>query len=134
MVADPKQAHDIWAPRGTFCFRCRNKAERGLKKAVQQSWMYSEERARWVASLKSINSGKRRQVLIRACPSWANYQRIGEIYLEAERISRETGVQHHVDHEVPLQHKLVCGLHVPANLRIITATENLSKNNRFTVE
>ncbi len=44
------------------------------------------------------------------------------------------GFPWHVDHVIPLSGKLVSGLHVPNNLRVIPGVENLRKNNRYLLE
>lgn len=77
---------------------------------------------------------KRQQLKRNAMPSWADEAAIKAVYDECSRISKETGVKHHVDHYYPLQNELVCGLHVQDNLRIITAFENLSKANKIPTE
>ena len=53
------------------------------------------------------------------------------IYDKAQRLTRESGVKHHVDHTVPLQSPLVCGLHCEFNLQVITEKENKKKHNRW---
>ena len=67
----------------------------------------------------------------KATPSWANLAAIDVLYIEAKRREIETGVKWHVDHIVPLKSKLVCGLHVEANLAVLTASENIAKSNRY---
>ena len=64
----------------------------------------------------------------RATPQWVNRDDIVAIYSEAVA----SGLT--VDHIVPLKHPLVCGLHVPWNLQLLTHSENASKGNRFEIK
>lgn len=78
-------------------------------------------------------SAKRRAFKLKATPLWLTDKQKDEIaifYTEAAKLTKSTGITYHVDHIVPLQGKHVCGLHVPWNLQVITATENVRKNNK----
>ena len=50
--------------------------------------------------------------------------KIYKIYERSRMLSEMTGIQHHVDHIIPLSKG---GLHHPDNLQILTAEENLKK-------
>lgn len=68
-----------------------------------------------------------------ATPFWLTSiqkAQIQEFYDIAVAKTMQTGVAHQVDHIHPLQGKAVCGLHVPWNLQVITASENAGKSNK----
>lgn len=77
------------------------------------------------------NCNRRRARLLQACPAWVCQETIRKIYARRQQLSVDTGVVHHVDHIIPLRGKSVCGLHVPWNLRIISASDNRRKGNRI---
>jgi hypothetical protein len=79
-------------------------------------------------------SAKRRAIKLQQTPSWVTQEELKQIealYLECSRLTKETGIQYHVDHYYPLNSSKGSGLHCLANLRIITATENLAKKNTW---
>ena len=77
---------------------------------------------------------RRRAMRATATPPWLTDAQKGEIravYLECRRLTRETGIRHHVDHIYPMAGPTSCGLHVPWNLQVLTATENFAKGNKM---
>jgi hypothetical protein len=76
----------------------------------------------------------RNKQVARAKPAWLTEEHefmLEEIYELRDLRSKLTGVVHHVDHIVPLRGQNCCGLHVPWNLQVIPALDNLSKSNRI---
>jgi hypothetical protein len=80
---------------------------------------------------------KRQAAKLCSTPPWLtaiHNAQIQEFYDIAEARNIQTGVKHHVDHIFPLRGRGFNGLHVPWNLRVITAQQNRSKHNRIPVE
>jgi hypothetical protein len=87
------------------------------------------DKHKWVAV-----AADRRARRLQATPPWTDEQMrsdIKEIYAAARRQTDLTGVSHHVDHIHPLRGENFCGLHVPWNLCIMRADQNISKGNRL---
>jgi len=75
----------------------------------------------------SLTRSKKRQR-----PPWLSKDQrneMAECYRLAKMLSKKIGVMHHVDHIIPLNGKVVSGLHVPWNLQVIPADVNLRKSN-----
>jgi hypothetical protein len=103
----------------------RTEAEQHAAREYHKQWKKENRH-------KDVEWNQRRYVQkVGATPAWADLKAIQAIYKRAQELTERTGIPHHVDHEIPLRGKLVCGLHVETNLRVITADENVKKNNKF---
>jgi hypothetical protein len=86
---------------------------------------YLKNKAKYVAS-----RAKRRAAQKQATPCWltnVHKCQLQEFYELAKAKEMQTGTKYHVDHIVPINGGTVTGLHVPWNLQLLTAKENLSK-------
>lgn len=95
---------------------------------------------KWAMSNKEMintRAAKRRAQGLNATPSWLtkeHHEQIAELYEICRMFKLYTGEEYHVDHIVPLQGESVCGLHVPWNLQVLPAKENLIKSNKIVEE
>ena len=99
-----------------------------VKRVYQKAW--KERNTVWVRADTKARRRKHRE----ATPKWLSRQQKSEIrqlYQIAITMTKTTGEQYVVDHIVPLRSEVVCGLHVPWNLRVITQEENLLKSNKL---
>ena len=102
---------------------------RDKERARTRKWQKANpEKVQW-------HNGQREQKILQATIGGDMFKdEILAIYKESARKTKNEGVQYHVDHIIPLVSKNVCGLHIPQNLRIITAEENIKKKNKLVPE
>ena len=116
-------------------------------KAIKKKYSLTEKgrvaKTRHRKRVRSTAEGKARHLYhqrqrearkINATPPWLNEKHqsaIKEVYSLSAKRTESTGIEWHVDHIIPLRSKSVSGLHVPWNLQVITATENIKKSNNF---
>lgn len=108
--------------------RQRHEANPEPKRLAAQKWVRENPGAKAALDLR------KRESRARATPAWLTAQQkaeINAIYKEARRLTRETGIEHHVDHIHAIVGINFCGLHVPWNLQILVGLDNLKKTNRL---
>lgn len=108
------------ANREKLRIRCLSWRRDNPARSKQHSKRYYESNKEHFAS----NVRRRQASQINATPPWSEREKILVLYKKA----REWRM--HVDHIVPLNHPLVCGLHVWHNLQLLSPAENYKKNNR----
>ena len=85
----------------------------------------AENQYKFTALQAKRNSAKKHRT-----PAWANMDSIRAVYKKASEMMGD----YHVDHIIPLQGRLVSGLHIASNLQVIPALDNISKGNRYIID
>jgi len=84
-------------------------------------------------SKRRARSSARNKRVKQATLIWSDLTKIQNLYLESIELTNSTGIIHEVDHIIPLNHDLVCGLHNQFNLQVIPKIMNRSKSNLFEI-
>lgn len=131
-VEPPHDAHvaAYHAVAKRFAAWVERAARKLAREAERRAKLLAEPRIPPTASCGRIKKLKRKFAIERATPPWADLDAIAAKYEHARRLTEETGDVWTVDHYVPLQNPLVCGLHVPWNLDPMRRDVNSLKGNK----
>ena len=108
----------------------KNRYQKNRERLLEYHKNYQRENKALCNSHSAKNRARKRN----ATPPWLTEDQDLEIkayYKKAKALEKKDGIQRHVDHIVPLKGKNICGLHVPWNLQVLTAEENLRKGNSY---
>lgn len=121
-------------------YRLVNK-ERFRASIAKWSKLNAEKVRLYAKRVKQNNKGKvnadtaqRRYAKLKRTPAWLTVDDrwlIEQAYELAALRTKMCGFQWHVDHIIPLQGRVVSGLHVPNNLQVIPWIDNVVKANNF---
>lgn len=117
------------------CKKCTKEydLQRFRKWREKNKQKHKDANVRWLRKNPGYQAYKaaERETLIKlATPTWGDKEKIKLEYDLAAWCSSVTNEKYHVDHIVPINSKIVCGLHNEFNLQVILAKANHSKGNR----
>lgn len=139
-------ASRAWRERNPEAARAWREKNAEAVREAQRAWYEKNREAAGEANRtwakanrhkRNASDAKRHSAKLLRTPKWLtqpDFAAIEHIYAQAAELTGATGLSHEVDHIYPLQGRYVSGLHVPANLQILTASENRSKLNRWVPE
>lgn len=111
----------------TICLDCSREKVKLWRKAGKRNSAAEAKRYydRWPGKGRAKVALYRARKL-KATPSWANREKIEHIYHHCPN-------GYHVDHIIPLNGKLVSGLHVEHNLQYLPSKVNIAKGNTWQI-
>jgi len=127
-VKDLSQFHKKYGKPIAQCNICRNSLNRQyycsnkLNINEHHKQFYKQNKGK-----RNAIWAKRKAAKLQRTPKWLTEQQLSEI----RKLYETCPKGYHVDHIVPLQGKNVSGLHVPWNLQVIPAKDNIKKSNKF---
>lgn len=111
-------------------FKRRKKSKEHYKNNIEYYKQRNKDHYKNNKDAYNARANHRRMLSDKQTPAWNNKVIMINMYKKA-RLLREKGNNVSVDHVIPLQGKFVSGLHVHNNLKIIPASKNSAKKNKF---
>jgi hypothetical protein len=104
----------------------KNKNKTRLNEYNKHWWLENKDK-------RTAYQAKRRAAQLQRTPAWLtaeDHRLMADYYQMAKELEAIFPWKQHVDHIMPLQGKLVSGLHTPLNLQILSEAANLQKSNK----
>ena len=129
-IEDRRAYEKAWYEANRDKRRAQGKAYKQANPDKVRAWYkahYAANKAYYY--LKSL---ERDLAVTKQTPAWNDRAKMLEKYEKCSKRNEKAGyIKWHVDHIVPLRGKNVWGLHVHTNLRIILASKNQAKSNKY---
>lgn len=119
-----KTKKDYWVSYGSEQYKEK-------KRAYAKRYYYNHK-----LSENSVNRYAKRRLFekLSKIATDAGKIQVRRVKISAQMLTIDTGIEHEMDHIIPIINASVCGLEVPTNVRVVTKKENRRKAARFDQE